>query len=99
MLTEQEAGGKADDICRRHAISQMKFYAWLQKNDGLEVSDARRLKALEEENVRLKPTRCRLRSKRCCRVHPSPKGKRRFLSGRKVARGLRCRPPAIPCPS
>lgn len=54
VLKEQEAGGKVDDICRRHAISQATFYAWRKKYGGLEVSEARRLKALEEENARLK---------------------------------------------
>jgi putative transposase len=41
-------------VCRRHGISQPTFYAWKSKFGGLEVSDAKRLKALEEENRKLK---------------------------------------------
>jgi putative transposase len=54
VLKEHEAGGKVDDICRRHAISTATFYTWRKKYGGMEVSEARRLKALEEENGRLK---------------------------------------------
>lgn len=54
VLKEQESGAKVDDICRRHGISQATFYAWRKKYGGLEVSEARRLKALEQENIRLK---------------------------------------------
>lgn len=54
VLKEQEAGVKVEDLCRRHGISQATFYAWRKKYGGLEVSEARRLKALEEENARLK---------------------------------------------
>jgi putative transposase len=54
MLKEQEAGAKVDEICRRHGVSQATFYAWRKKYGGLEVSEARRLKALEDENARLK---------------------------------------------
>lgn len=54
VLKEHEAGGKVEDLCRRHGISQATFYAWRKKYGGLEVSEARRLKALEEENARLK---------------------------------------------
>jgi putative transposase len=41
-------------VCRRHGISQPTFYAWKSKFGGLEVSDAKRLKALEEENRKLR---------------------------------------------
>ncbi len=54
VLKEQKAGPKTGDICRRHGISHATFYAWRKKHGGTEVSDARRLKALEEENARLK---------------------------------------------
>ncbi len=54
VLKEHEAGGNVEELCRRHGISQATFYAWRKKYGGLEVSDARRLKALEEENARLK---------------------------------------------
>ena len=42
------------DVCRRHGISSATFYKWKSKYGGLEVSEARRLRALEEENARLK---------------------------------------------
>ena len=54
MLREQEAGGKTVEVCRRHGISPATFYAWKAKWGGLEVSEARRLKALEDENSKLK---------------------------------------------
>jgi putative transposase len=54
MLKEQEAGAKTADVCRKHGISSATFYKFKAKYGGMEVSDARRLKALEEENARLK---------------------------------------------
>lgn len=54
ILKEQEAGAKVADLCRRHGISDATFYNWKSKYGGLEVSDAKRLKALEDENTRLK---------------------------------------------
>jgi len=54
VLREQEAGGTTDEVCRRHGISQQTFYRWKSKYGGLEVSDAQKLKALEDENRRLK---------------------------------------------
>jgi putative transposase len=54
ILREQEAGAKTADVCRRHGISEATFYAWKAKLGGLEVSEARRLKALEDENTKLK---------------------------------------------
>ena len=53
-MKEQESGQKTADICRRHGISEATFYKWKAKLGGLEVSDAKRLKALEDENTRLK---------------------------------------------
>lgn len=47
VLKEAEAGAKTADICRRHGISGATFYKWKSKYGGLEVSDAKRLKALE----------------------------------------------------
>ena len=47
ILREQEAGGKTADLCRRHGISSATFYAWKAKFGGMDVSDAKRLKALE----------------------------------------------------
>jgi putative transposase len=54
ILKEQEAGRPMAEVCRRHGISQPTFYSWKSKFGGLEVSDAKRLKALEEENRKLK---------------------------------------------
>ena len=54
ILKEQEAGSATTDVCRRHGISSATFYKWKAKFGGLEVSDARRLRGLEEENSRLK---------------------------------------------
>ncbi len=54
ILREQEAGSTTAEVCRRHGISSATFYAWKSKYGGLEVSDAKRLKALEDENAKLK---------------------------------------------
>ena len=54
ILREQEAGAKTADVCRRHGVSSATFYKWKAKYGGLEVSEARRLKTLEDENARLK---------------------------------------------
>jgi putative transposase len=54
ILAEAEAGAKTDELCRRHGISRNTFYNWRKKYGGLSVSDATRLKQLEEENRRLK---------------------------------------------
>jgi putative transposase len=54
ILREQEAGMATAEVCRKHGISGATFYKWKSKYGGLDVSDARRLKALEDENVKLK---------------------------------------------
>jgi putative transposase len=54
ILREAEAGAKTPEVCRRHGISDATFYKWKAKYGGLEVSEARRLKSLEDENRRLK---------------------------------------------
>lgn len=54
VLKEAEAGAKVDDICRRHGVSSATFYTWRKKYGGMEVSEARRLRALEAENAKLK---------------------------------------------
>jgi len=54
VLREQEAGAKVADLCRRHGISDATFYNWKAKFGGMDVSDAKRLKSLEDENARLK---------------------------------------------
>ncbi|WP_419248115.1 transposase [Sinorhizobium meliloti] len=54
ILREQEAGAKTAELCRKHGMSEATFYAWRAKFGGMDVSDAKRLKVLEEENARLK---------------------------------------------
>jgi putative transposase len=54
VLREQEAGAKVADLCRKHGISEATFYNWKAKYGGMDVSEAKRLKALEEENAKLK---------------------------------------------
>jgi len=54
VLKEHELGAKTADLCRKHGISEASFYNWKSKFGGMEVSEARRLKALEGENARLK---------------------------------------------
>ena len=54
ILKEVEAGVKAIEVCRRHGISEQTFYRWRKKLGGLEVSDAKKLRVLEDENKRLK---------------------------------------------
>jgi putative transposase len=54
ILREQEAGAATGEVCRRHGISDATFYKWKAKYGGMEVSDAKRLKGLEDENRRLK---------------------------------------------
>jgi len=54
ILREQEAGAATAELCRRHGISQATFYNWKAKFGGMEVSEAKRLRALEDENARLK---------------------------------------------
>lgn len=54
VLREQEAGAKTADVCRRHGISSAAFYAWKAKFGGMDISEAKRLKSLEDENAKLK---------------------------------------------
>jgi putative transposase len=54
FLREAEAGIAVKDLCRRHGFSEASYYLWRNKFGGMTVSDAKRLKALEQENVRLK---------------------------------------------
>jgi putative transposase len=54
ILGEQEAGMKTAEVCRKHGISEPTFYVWKAKFGGMGVSEARRLKQLEDENARLK---------------------------------------------
>ena len=54
VLREQEAGVTVTELCRKHGVSSPTFYKWKAKYGGLGVSEARRLKALEDENAKLK---------------------------------------------
>jgi len=54
ILKEQEPGAVTADLCRRHGVSEATFYKWKAKLGGLEVSEAKRLRTLEEENGKLK---------------------------------------------
>jgi putative transposase len=54
FLREAESGIKVKDLCRRYGFSEASFYAWRSKFGGMSVSDAKRLKALEAENAKLK---------------------------------------------
>ena len=54
VLKEAEAGMKTVEVCRKHGISDATYYKWKAKYGGLEVSEARRLRQLEDENRRLK---------------------------------------------
>jgi putative transposase len=54
ILREQEAGVATADLCRKHGVSSATFYKWKARYGGLDVSDAKRLKALEDENAKLK---------------------------------------------
>ena len=54
LLKEAEAGRKVADVCREHGISTATFYQWRSKYGGMEASDIKRLKELQEENEKLK---------------------------------------------
>jgi putative transposase len=54
ILREQEAGGRTEEVCRRHGISTTTFYKWKARYGGMGPSDAQRLRSLEDENRRLK---------------------------------------------
>jgi len=54
VLREQEAGAKTAEVCRKHGVSEATFYKWKAKYGGMEVSDVRRLRVLEDENAKLK---------------------------------------------
>ena len=54
ILAESDAGAQTSELCRRHGISANTFYRWKKKYGGMDVSEARRLKQLEDENARLK---------------------------------------------
>ena len=91
ILREQEAGAKTVEVCRKHGISDATFYKWKAKYGGMEVSEARRLKALEDENTKLKsywPRRCSTTP--CCGMWPQENG-----DARRQTRGCRSPPPGL----
>ena len=54
ILKEQEAGLPTGEVCRKHGVSSATFYKWKAQYGGMDVSDAHKLKALEDENAKLK---------------------------------------------
>ena len=66
LLKEAEAGAKTADLARRHGVSEATIYNWKAKYGGLEVSEAKRLRSLEDENAKLK----RLLADTMLDVHP-----------------------------
>lgn len=74
ILKEHQAGIPVIDLCRKHGISDATFYTWRTKYGGMDVSDARKLKALEDENRKLKAA-CRVDAGRC----HAPRGSRKTL--------------------
>jgi putative transposase len=54
ILREAESGMSAAEVCRKHGVSEWSFYRWRQKYGGMNISEAKRLKSVEEENRRLK---------------------------------------------
>jgi putative transposase len=54
ILREVDAGAEAREVCRRHGIAEMTFYRWRRKYGDMEVTEAKRLRQLEDENARLK---------------------------------------------
>ncbi len=92
VLKEHEAGARAEELCRRHGISGTTFYKWKAKFGGMDVSDARKLKALEDENRRLKKLLAEQMMRRiascCARSLPSGAGSATGACGRwRSARG------------
>jgi putative transposase len=79
ILKEHPAGIGVADLCRKHGISEATFYTWRSKYAGMEVSEAKRLKALEEENAKLK----KLLAESILDVSPAVRGAKPGL--RKVA--------------
>lgn len=62
-IQDHESGRKVEDICRELGITTASFYKWRQRYGGMEVSDVKKMKELEEENSRLKPTQTNSNSK------------------------------------
>jgi putative transposase len=71
VLKEHEAGAPTKDLCRRHGISEQRLYRWKAKFGGMDVSDAKKMRALEDENRRPKHIVAEARSPVCTRHSPS----------------------------
>lgn len=65
VLKEHEAGARTADLARKHGVSEATLYNWKAKYGGMDVSEAKRLKALEDENSKLKPPSAK--ASRICR--------------------------------
>ena len=97
MIKEQESGEKTADVCRRHGISSATFYKYKSKYGGMEPSDAKRLRALEDENGKLKscwPNRCWTTP--CCETSIQKNGDAccKAGSGGSFVQSARCEPAA-----
>ncbi|MBT2132667.1 transposase [Planktotalea lamellibrachiae] len=79
MIKEQESGEKTADVCRRHGISSATFYKYKSKYGGMEPSDAKRLRALEDENGKLKSCwQSKCSTMRCCEISIQKNGDARW---------------------
>src|SRR5215469_15927732 len=82
VLRERESGMNVAEVCRKHSISQPTLYAWKAKFGGMSVSDAKRLKQLEQENAKLRSCwRKRCWTMRCGRTSPRESGDAHRLRG------------------
>ena len=70
VLREHEAGAKAADLARKHGISEATLYNWKAKFGGMDVSEAKRLKTLADENTKLKAASGRCDARQCCFERP-----------------------------
>lgn len=86
VLKEADAGMKVADLCRKHGISDATFYNWRSRYGGMDVSEARRLRQLDEENQRLKRLVAEQALDRTC----SEKSKFARATPRSRAAGDRC---------
>jgi putative transposase len=91
VLKEVDAGAKVQDVVRRLGITETTFYRWKSKYGGLEVSDAKRLRALEDENRKLKTSRTSRSTSRHCSIFSGNNGRARRAPhrGRRDPGGVR----------
>lgn len=91
MLKEQETGLPTAEVCRKHGVSQATFYKYKAKFGGMEVSDARRLRALEDENAKLKKLLAeQMLDNAILRDVAAKKRRRPMRSGRRRLLPVRC---------